>query len=320
MNKVFNQINKYVCLVREFGIKIAIIELSLRIVGIFFRYSYVWKKISIVKYLNIEIYLDKFNHEILKKYSKIKIEQNLILGECPIWIYWDQGFDNAPEMVKACVESVYVYAGNHKINKLSFENFEEYVELPKYIMQKYRDGVISRAHFSDILRFALLAKYGGVWLDSTVFISDHNTLNQLESFSFYSIKHLLGENYPACHGLWSTFFLAVSKDNVLAVYVRDCLLNYWSKHNYPIDYLFLDSIIYNGYVEIDSIKRMIDRVPKNNLSPFSLINFLCDSWDEKKFNQIISNNDIHKMTYKTSYVSENLKKLSKWETRDIDGN
>ena len=51
-------------------------------------------------------------------------------------------------------------------------NIKDYINLPDHIMKKYFEGKISRTHFSDILRVAILAQYGGLWLDSTVFCTD----------------------------------------------------------------------------------------------------------------------------------------------------
>ena len=45
------------------------------------------------------------------------------------------------------------------------------MELPGYIVEKWGKGQIPAALFSDLLRLQLLIKYGGMWIDSTVFCS-----------------------------------------------------------------------------------------------------------------------------------------------------
>ncbi len=93
-------------------------------------------------------------------------------GERVIWQFWDKGEENAPPIVRRCLQSVCEFGGYRQV-VLNDENFCEFVNLPECIVEKYKNGTISKAHFSDILRVALLCIYGGVWLDATVFLSAH---------------------------------------------------------------------------------------------------------------------------------------------------
>ena len=56
-----------------------------------------------------------------------------------------------------------------QLHLITYENYSDYVELPDYVVEKHKNGTISRAHFSDVLRFSLLKTYGGMWIDSTAF-------------------------------------------------------------------------------------------------------------------------------------------------------
>lgn len=95
-----------------------------------------------------------------------------LTGTHPIWIMWQQGFDSAPEVVKICRQSLYQHINNHMtVVELDDESVFEYIDLPDYIIEKYQAGKILRAQFADIIRIRLLATYGGLWLDSTVFVS-----------------------------------------------------------------------------------------------------------------------------------------------------
>ena len=101
----------------------------------------------------------------------IKIsEQDENYKDC-IWICWWQGLENAPDIVKKCVESIRIHAGNHKIVMITDENYKEFVGISDCgLEEKYRRGIITKTHLSDLLRISLLARYGGVWLDSTFFL------------------------------------------------------------------------------------------------------------------------------------------------------
>ena len=116
-----------------------------------------------------EVYLNKY-HYILDKEFKICAEDNKY-SNC-IWQLWLQGFDNAPDIVKKCVKSVKYFCHDKKIIYLDEKNISNYITIPEHIMHKYKKGIISPAHFSDYIRVALLSKYGGLWLDSTILLTD----------------------------------------------------------------------------------------------------------------------------------------------------
>ncbi|MCR5400437.1 MAG: capsular polysaccharide synthesis protein, partial [Treponema sp.] len=87
----------------------------------------------------------------------------------PIFVMWLQGGEDVmPEAVKMCFNSLKKRCNTHPIYLISEKNLAEYIDLPPKINEKFKDGRISRAFFSDIVRASLLYKYGGTWIDSTV--------------------------------------------------------------------------------------------------------------------------------------------------------
>lgn len=62
-------------------------------------------------------------------------KSDLSIGDC-IWICWWQGLDNAPELVRKCVESIQKNAGNHEVIIITEDNYKEYVNIPKWIEEK----------------------------------------------------------------------------------------------------------------------------------------------------------------------------------------
>ena len=75
-----------------------------------------------------------------------------------------------PDVAKACLNSIKMHADRHPVIVITEANHGDYVDLPDYIRTKVKQGKISLTHLSDILRMALLAKHGGIWIDSTVLI------------------------------------------------------------------------------------------------------------------------------------------------------
>jgi hypothetical protein len=98
--------------------------------------------------------------------KKSNIDSNVI------WQYWGQGLDDIPDVVKASYASVDKYAAGKEIIRLTDESVDDYIEFPEIIKEKLIAKKFRIAHYSDILRLALLYHYGGLWLDSTVVLTE----------------------------------------------------------------------------------------------------------------------------------------------------
>lgn len=91
-----------------------------------------------------------------------------LLATSPSFTYWHSSIRNAPPIVKSCVESQKKYLGaGHRV--LDDSCLSRAINMPQIILSK-RDNM-TMTHYSDIVRLCLLAHYGGVWLDATVYMS-----------------------------------------------------------------------------------------------------------------------------------------------------
>ena len=113
---------------------------------------------------------------VLKEYftNKIGTEQikpkKTFNNEKIIWQFWGQGwdFEKLPDVVKISYKSVEKYKKDYEIIHLDMNNINDYLEIPAYILKKVEDKKMGFAHFTDIIRLALLYNYGGVWIDATI--------------------------------------------------------------------------------------------------------------------------------------------------------
>lgn len=96
--------------------------------------------------------------------SKKRLESTHI-----IWQYWAQGYEQIPEVVRICLNSVERYKGDYEVIRLTDANLKEYVDFPDSFFRKREK--FGMAFFSDLLRMVLLSSYGGVWLDATVLLT-----------------------------------------------------------------------------------------------------------------------------------------------------
>ena len=81
-----------------------------------------------------------------------------------LFMYWHQGWDNAPDCVKRCAATWQRHNPAWDINLLDAATIGEKVKLPAAL--KALD--LPLPALSDVIRIYLLKKYGGVWADATL--------------------------------------------------------------------------------------------------------------------------------------------------------
>jgi hypothetical protein len=212
-----------------------------------------------------------------------------------VWLFWNSGFDNAPFLVKRCNESVHSHFIGWKIIEVTEKNFSDYVEIPTYILVKWKKGVISNTHFSDILRICLLVRYGGLWLDSTVLC----TSSSIPSYIVDSDLFFFQDLKPGFDGhslIGSSWLISAKANNVILENVQRLLFIYWERNNSLIDYFLLHHFI---SIVCAANPRILSKIPKvpNSLSHILLLQ-LFDVYNEKTYSHIKSFVPFHKLSYK----------------------
>ena len=177
---------------------------------------------------------------------------------------------------------------------LTAENYFDFIELPDYINEKYKKGIISPSNFSDVLRYGLLSTYGGVWVDAAILLTGHSLQRALKS-RFFSVRFYIGNDkiIDASRGKWIGGFWAGSDDVVTFKYCYESLLHLWSKHDLAIEYLAFDYIIWTAYTQIDTIKKEIDSIPVNNIKIRLLNDNLNEVYSSECLQKILRANDVH---------------------------
>ena len=213
-----------------------------------------------------------------------------------IWIFWWQGMENAPDLVKFCYESVKKNLGSDwEIVLLTEHNYKEYVAFPTHIVEKFQSGTITLTHLSDLLRLELLIKYGGLWLDATVFCSSGNIPKSIiESDFFCFMAQKPGSNGRAIP--ISSWFMYATTNNKLLVATRKLIYEYWKKKDYMVDYFLLHhflSIVLDHYPDTSkSIPPFCNSVPH-----ILLLHLFC-KYDEKYWQDLKQMTCFHKLSYK----------------------
>jgi len=213
----------------------------------------------------------------------------------PIWFLWFQGENDMPDVVRLCYKSVLRNHGKGKVILLTEKNIDQYVILPVFILEKYKRGGISKTHLSDILRMALLSKYGGLWMDSTILLTAPIPDEVFDS-AIYCIHHHRRDQF-VFKGRWSIFFMSV-KNRSIPAYIYSYLIRYFKANDGLIDYFLTDYLIDIAYKSIPEIRDAIDSIPINNPQSTKLKTLIGTQFNEKQFADLTSDTWAFKMSYK----------------------
>lgn len=218
-----------------------------------------------------------------------------------VWICWYQGYENAPPIVKACINSIKMRMGKtHDIRIITEDNMEDYVKFPDDIKEKYRKGIISKPFFSDLLRLELLLTYGGIWIDATILLtaSIPKIIQDSDLFMFRFTD--IGEMYPHIASSW---FMVSKPHNKILMLVRDLLYEYWVKHERIIHYLLIYLFFRMAIEKFSEEWKQVIWHTNGNIREV-LFNSLFEPYDEQRYKYYTQVEFCHKLTYKLDVPEE----------------
>ncbi len=142
-----------------------------------------------------------------------------------IWIFWQQGQENAPYIVKKCIDSWITKNPNWDVIILDKNNLEKYIvlDLPPEKLTN-----MPLAIQSDLIRLQLLSKYGGIWTDATTYcikpLDDwiHNYTTS-GFFAFYK---------PGRDRIMSNWFMVSEKNSYLILKMKEAHVSFFMKNDF----------------------------------------------------------------------------------------
>lgn len=165
-----------------------------------------------------------------------------------IWIYWNGGLDSAPEVVKVAVKSWVAKNPDFELIFLDDEKIQEYFDFKSLFMNLTINAGV--AHKSDFIRTYMLARFGGVWVDSTTFCWEslsHWIDSCTAECGFFVFKQS-GDRLDRQIKNW---FIASSKGNPIIVEMLKNLIEY----NFKPRSKTLEMVNYSSYSHFDGISR-----------------------------------------------------------------
>lgn len=246
-------------------------------------YEYVYENLSQYRHSD---------YEICRKKQELD-DQN-------IWVCWLQGEDHMPDVVKACYKSLKNNSNGHNVILITNDNLNNYLEIPESIYHKVGKGM-SFAHFSDYIRLNLLALYGGLWVDSTFFVTKPID-TEIFNTEFFSIKNDVHDNGIVCRYLWAVNFVYSKAKNEIMTHIRNMFCAFWENNNRPIDYLLMDYLFEYERLSNPHFNDILENMPYSNEDSHKIRENFNKIYREDQWKSWLSSTSLFKLTYKGDFI------------------
>lgn len=250
----------------------------------------------------------------VKQNSSEQFSKNLITT--PIWQFCWQGTDSVPPIVQKCLFSVEKFHADKRI-LINASNYQDYIELPDYIYEKFQNRILNHAHLSDYIRLSLLEKYGGTWVDATIFLSaplPESILSQ----DFFVFKFPLWNNIEEIYKnspsplfdikkgfdfpfrSSANWFIHSLQHNPLISGTKTLLEAYWQEENELVHYFLFHILFSMILLHRKECMKIFQKIhPVFGVEACHLLQyFLPREFSQETFSTICTNSCIHKLTYK----------------------
>ncbi len=142
-----------------------------------------------------------------------------------VWILWYQGDDHQPFIVQKCIESWVKRNPSWNVIILDSSKVDEYIDIE---IPPAKLSMLTLAHQSDLVRLALLGKYGGIWADATTFCTKplDEWIDSATSSGFFAFQN------PAKDRIMSNWFMAAQPECPITLRLSEQLMDYWDRNSF----------------------------------------------------------------------------------------
>lgn len=256
-------------------------------------------------------------YDIYTDYLKAYLPEEFSFSQAPsvnsgerVFSMWLQGEDKAPALVKACLSSIREYTTG-PVEVLDQDSISNLADIPGYVWDKYRQGKMRPAHFSDICRVQLLRRYGGIWVDSTCLMhaAVPEALASAPLFMFRAEK----DSRFGFTG-FQNFFIVSAPSHPLMEAWADMMLRYWKAENAPVSYFVHQMLMCTLVKNIPQARALFDAMPSVPMGPVHRLQDVQDRpFDVKLLEECRRDTFLQKLNFKKDIVpgsmADNLIKL-----------
>jgi hypothetical protein len=153
-----------------------------------------------------------------------------------IWMLWHQGLSEAPFVVRKCIDSWLKENPSWELIVLDKNNLGEYIDLG---LPDEKLASLPLAKQSNLVRLQLLAEYGGVWADSTVFCMRplDDWIDDCVASGFFAFYR------PGRDRIMANWFMASRKECPIMVKHREDYASFFMNNDFNINSRFSQLII-----------------------------------------------------------------------------
>lgn len=237
-----------------------------------------------------------------KEYTTLRTQNVSSKNNKKIWVMWWQGYDQAPKVIKRNIKNLRQLFGDNVI-VIDQTNYLRYTNISNNVQNAFNQKHISFTQWSDIIRYNLLRNHGGLWVDSSVMISEKiKSIPDFFESDFISLVSRPNTSKFITQGQWTGWFIGGEANFGLFVFLDLFFKNYYQKYRETIDYFFADDAA-TYYLNKDKKFRDLLKKQSREWNPYSFI----ENYNSLNSNHIINefkNNQsycIQKITYKFDY-------------------
>lgn len=179
------------------------------------------------------------------------------------WSCWWQGMDEAPDLIKACINSLKRYLPDEvALLIITKDNYRDYVDFPQWLIDKVENGRVTLTTFSDVIRASLLYRYGGIWLDSTILLTETLPVDfwDYEIFTIREFRYCLP-------------FMGGKPGQKFYRFLMEGFFHYYKNYESTKYYLLVTYLLDIAMNEYPDIREKYNKLPENSQGISNIHNF-----------------------------------------------
>ncbi len=211
-------------------------------------------------------------------------------GPPRIWMYWAQGIENAPPLVRYCHQRLRRFHAADEVTVLNEATVSDYADIPESVREQLAKNPTK---FSDVLRLELLMRHGGLWLDATCFVRA-NILEQVTELmpgGFFAFRYRRARI--------SSWLLASEPNHPVVAITRAAQYLYWERFRRPIDYYVLHHLFESLYYVDGEFRGQVLATPwQSSHPPARFARRMLEPYDRDAYKRLLEGSFVHKLSYK----------------------
>jgi hypothetical protein len=174
-----------------------------------------------------------------------------------VWTFWAQGWDLAPEIVRASTTTWSRQNPDWQIRRLNWKNVPG-LFAPTSPYARLINLDLDPCILSEFVRLELLARFGGVWADATTYC-----LVPLDGWLQSAVpKGFFAFDRPGPDRMLSSWFLAADKASPTILLWRTLAEQYWAQRSARHAYFWLHYLFADAYEADANFRKIWDATPK----------------------------------------------------------